>query len=111
MHVVFWDTRRGNVAKDFAGGFGVGQFRGTDRLSGRVIRHFFRRDRRPAALSFAYLAAIFRRRGHRVEYCLDRVPPRADLYIFNPALATLDLERQAMAAALDQTPQPTVLVV
>ena len=74
--------------------------------------HFFRRDWAcPAALSFAYLAAIFRQRGHRVEYGLDRVPPKADVYVFNPALATLDLERQAMAAALEQRPTPVVLVV
>ena len=111
MRVVLWDTRRRDVAKDFAGGFGVGQFRGSERLSGRVIRHFFRRDYRPAALSFAYLAAIFRRLGQRVEYSLDRVPPGADVYVFNPALATLNLERQAMVAALDQTPQPRLLVV
>jgi radical SAM superfamily enzyme YgiQ (UPF0313 family) len=31
--------------------------------------------------------------------------------VFNPALATLDLERRAMAEALAQTPQPQVLVV
>ena len=111
MHVVLWDTRRRDVAKDFAGGFGVGQYHGSPRFSGRVIRHFFRRDHRPAALSFAYLAAIFRRRGHRVEYCLDRVPTGAEVYVFNPALATLDLERQAIVTVLKQQPQPVVLVV
>ena len=28
MRVVLWDTRKLDVAKDFAGGFGVGQFPG-----------------------------------------------------------------------------------
>ena len=26
MHIVLWDTAAGDVTKDFAGGFGVGQF-------------------------------------------------------------------------------------
>ena len=33
MHVVLWDTRQLDVAKDFAGGFGVGQYHGLRRLS------------------------------------------------------------------------------
>ena len=35
-----------------------------------------------------------------VEYVLDRVPTGADLYVFNPSLITVPLERQAMAQAL-----------
>ncbi|HEX3726350.1 MAG TPA: hypothetical protein VHV08_08905, partial [Pirellulales bacterium] len=72
MHIVLWDTRKLDVAKDFAGGFGVGQFPGQGGFLGRLVRHYFKRDRRPAALAFAYLAAIFRSLGHRVEYALDR---------------------------------------
>ena len=111
MRVVLWDTRKLDVAKDFAGGFGVGQFPGHGGVLGRLIRCVYKRDRRPTALVFAYLAAIFRGLGHRVEYALDRVPKGADLYVFNPSLITLPLERQAMAQALAGTPGCRVLVV
>jgi anaerobic magnesium-protoporphyrin IX monomethyl ester cyclase len=110
MRVVLWDTRKLDVAKDFAGGFGVGQFSGRGGVLGLAVRRFFKRDRRPVALAFAYLAAIFRTLGHRVEYALDRVPVGADLYVFNPSLITLALERAAMARALADSPGARVLV-
>lgn len=111
MHIVLWDTRRGDVTKDFAGGFGVGQFPGRGGLAGRLIRRAFTRDRRPVALAYAYLAAIFRALGHTVEYAEDRVPPGGDVYVFHPALVTLPLERQAMRQATEQNPGCRVLVV
>lgn len=110
MRVVLWDTRKLDVAKDFAGGYGVGQFPGHGGIGGRIVRHFFKRDHRPVALIFAHLAAIFRDLGHRVEYALDRVPQGADLYVFNPSLITVPLERQAIARALETTPGCRVLV-
>ncbi len=110
MHVVLWDTRRSDVSKDFAGGYGVGQYHGHGGLAGRLIRHRYTRDRRPVALAFAHLAAIFRQLGHTAEYSEDRVPAGADVYVFNPSLITLPLERQAMEAALRQKPKPKVLV-
>ena len=85
MHICLWDTRQRFVSKDFAGGFGVGMFSGGRSLRQRLVRWGYRRDRRPAALNFAYLAAVLRRLGHTVEYCVDRLPPSADLYVFNPA--------------------------
>ena len=61
---------------------------------------------------FAYLAAIFARLGHRVEYVVDRPPRGADLYVFNPSLITLDLERQVIARLCwPREPQARVLVV
>src|SRR5437868_5294674 len=110
MRIVLWDTRRNDVSKDFAGGFGVGQYHGRGGLAGRLVRWGFKRDRRPTALVFAYLAAIFRRLGHHVEYAEDRLPPGADLYVFNPALVTLALERRAIEQVLRQSPRPRVLV-
>ncbi len=110
MRVVLWDTRKLDVAKDFAGGYGVGQFPGGGGVAGRLVRHFFKRDYRPMALIFAHLAAIFRKLGHEVEYSLDRVPEGADVYVFNPSLITVPLERQAMAEALAATPGCKVLV-
>ncbi len=110
MRVVLWDTRKLDVAKDFAGGMGIGQFPGNGGILGRVVRHFFKRDTRPVALNFAYLAAIFRKLGHQVEYSLDRVPRGADLYVFNPSLITVALERQAMVQALAETPGCRVFV-
>ncbi len=61
MRVVLWDTRKFDVSKDFAGGYGVGQFPGGNRLAGFLVRRMFKRDHRPTALNFAYLAAIFPR--------------------------------------------------
>ncbi|HEV3343099.1 MAG TPA: radical SAM protein [Pirellulales bacterium] len=110
MRVVLWDTRKLDVAKDFAGGFGVGQFPRRGGWRGRLIRYAFKRDRRPVALAFAYLAAIFRKLGHEVEYSEDRVPQGADLYVFHPSLITLSLERQAIETVLQETPGAQVLV-
>jgi len=111
MHVVLWDTNRRDVSKDFAGGYGVGQYPGHGGLRGKIIRHFYKRDRRPVALTYAYLAAIFRQLGHTVQYVVDRTDVPADLYIFLPALITLDLERQAIGEVLAQASPPRVLVV
>jgi radical SAM superfamily enzyme YgiQ (UPF0313 family) len=110
MHVVLWDTRELDVSKDFAGGFGVGQYPAGRGLRDRVIRWFYKRDRRPAALVWAHLAAIFARLGHRIEYVLDRPPPPADLYVFCPSLVTLALERAAIARLRAQRPAARVLV-
>src|SRR3990170_7200887 len=111
MHVCLWDTRQRFVSKDFAGGFGVGMFPGGRNLRQRLVRWGYRCDHRPVALNFAYLAAILRRLGHSVEYCVNRLPLDADLYVFNPALQTIDLERTAIRQALAQTPRPRVMVV
>ncbi|HVX09767.1 MAG TPA: B12-binding domain-containing radical SAM protein [Pirellulales bacterium] len=110
MRVVLWDTRKLDVAKDFAGGFGVGQFPRRGGWRGRIVRYAFKRDRRPVALAFAYLAAIFRKLGHEVEYSEDHVPRGADLYVFHPSLITLSLERQAMRTVLRESPQAKVFV-
>jgi len=118
MNVLLWDTRRRDVSKDFAGGFGVGMYRGgaptrawVDDPRDAIVRWFYRRDRRPVALLYAYLAAVFGRLGHRVKYVVDRPPRGADLYVFNPSLITLDLERQVIARLLADEPQARVLVV
>jgi radical SAM superfamily enzyme YgiQ (UPF0313 family) len=111
MQVCLWDTRKRHVSKDFAGGFGVGMFPGGKNLRQRLVRWGYRRDRRPVALNFAYLAAILRKLGHRVEYCVDRLAANADVYIFNPALQTIDLEQAAIQQALAQSPRPRVLVL
>ncbi len=97
MHIVLWDTRRGGATKDFAGGFGVGQYPAAGGWYDRLVQWGISRDRRPVALAYAYLAAIFRRRGHTVEYAVDRFPQRADVYCFLPSLPTLPWERQAIA--------------
>ena len=117
MNILLWDTRQLDVSKDFAGGFGVGMYRGghhvrmVDGPRDAIIRWFYRRDRRPAALLFAYLAAVFGKLGHRVRYVVDQPPRGADLYVFNPSLITLDLERQVITRLLAEEPQARVLVV
>jgi len=110
MHVVLWDTRKCDVSKDFAGGFGVGQHPGHGGWRGWIIRHYFTRDRRPVSLLFAHLAAIFRRLGHTVEYAEDRIPEGADLIVFCPSLITLSLERQAIALARLRNPKARIFV-
>lgn len=111
MRVCLWDTKKRFVSKDFAGGFGVGMFPGGKNLRQRLVRWGYRRDRRPVALNFSYLAAILRQLGHRVEYAVDEFVADADLYIFNPALQTIDLEQAAIQQALRQSHKPRVLVV
>ena len=111
MHITLWDTRQHDVSKDFAGGFGVGQHPGTGGARGWIIRRFFTRDRRPTALIFAYLAAIFRRLGHTVEYAEERLPQGSDLYVFCPALVTLALERQVIGELIKKNPSARVFVV
>ena len=110
MRIVLWDTRQLDVSKDFAGGMGVGQYPGGGGWRGKIIRFMYKRDRRPVALVYSYLAAIFRKLGHTVEYAEDDIPVGADLYVFNPALISLDLERRAMEQVLRQSPRPQVLV-
>lgn len=110
MRIVLWDTRQLDVSKDFAGGFGVGQYPGGGGWRGKFVRFMYKRDRRPVALAFSYLAAIFRKLGHSVEYAEDDIPSGADLYVFNPSLITLDIERRAIEQVLQQTPRPKVLI-
>jgi hypothetical protein len=111
MRVVLWDTRKLGASKDFAGGYGVGQYPARGGLRDWIIRRFYTRDRRPVALTFAYLAAVFRQLGHRVCYAEDQTPRGADLYVFCPSLITLHLERQAIRRVLADTPAARVLVV
>ncbi len=111
MNILLWDTRQRDVSKDFAGGFGVGMYRGQGGPRDRIVRWFYRRDRRPAALLYAYLAAAFTRLGHRVQYVVDQPPRGADLYVFNPSLITLDMERQVIAGLKAEEPTARVLVV
>jgi anaerobic magnesium-protoporphyrin IX monomethyl ester cyclase len=111
MHIILWDTRKSDVSKDFAGGFGVGQYPGHSGWRGWVIRRFFTRDRRPVSLLFAHLAAIFRRLGHSIEYAEDRIPKGADLYVFCPSLITLPLERKAISQARSENPNARIFVV
>ena len=110
MRILLWDTRKRNVTKDFGGGFGMGQYHGLGGLRGKLIRRMSLRDHRPVALHFAYLAAIFRKLGHTVETSEDGVPKGADLYVFNPSIITIDLERRAMQQALAQNPGARILV-
>lgn len=110
MKVVLWDTRRNDVQKDFAGGMGVGMHPGTGGWRGKIVRHLYKQDYRPVAMNFAYLAAIVKKLGHTVSYSLDDVP-RADAFIFNPALQTADAERRVMQSIRKQQPNAKVLVV
>lgn len=111
MRIVLWDTRKLGISKDFAGGMGVGRYRGGSGPRDRFIRYFYSRDRRPVALLYAHLAAVFRQLGHEVQYVEDRIPADADLYVFNPSLITLELERQAITAVREKNPRAAVLVV
>ena len=111
MKIVLWDTRRRDVSKDFAGGYGVGQYASGGGVSGRLVRWFYKRDHRPPALTFAYLASIFRNLGHQVLYSEDNTATRADLYVFNPSLITLDLEVTAIREVARTQPAAKIVVV
>ena len=111
MKIVLWDTRRRDASKDFAGGYGVGQYSGEGGIRGQMVRWFYKRDHRPAALTFAYLASVFRKLGHTVEFGEDRVVPGGDVYVFSPSLITLDLELEAMREIFKAEPSAKILVV
>ena len=106
---MLWDTRHGGAFKDFAGGFGVGQFRGKG-LRAKIIEHFYRRDFRAPPLAYGYLAAGLAKLGHSVDYCLEDTPA-ADVYIFNPALMTLPHELSVIRDLNARAPQTQILVV
>jgi anaerobic magnesium-protoporphyrin IX monomethyl ester cyclase len=110
MHIVLWDTHKLHVTKDMGGGYGMGIYHGLGGLRGKIIRRMFLRDCRPVALHFAYLASIFRQLGHTVEYQVDSVSGGADLYVFNPSIITIDLEREAMKQVLATAPRARILV-
>ncbi|MEM8678832.1 MAG: radical SAM protein [Planctomycetota bacterium] len=110
MKITLWDTRKNDAQKDFAGGMGVGMFPGGGGLRGELVRRWYRRDYRPVAMAFAYLAAIFRQLGHAVQYVEDELP-ESDLFVFHPSLLTLSLERAAIEAVNKTYPHAKVLVV
>ncbi len=107
--VALWDTRRNDAQKDFAGGMGVGMHPGGGGLKGRMVRLMYRRDYRPVAMNFAYLGAVCRQMGHQVVYLEDRMT-EADVYIFNPSLLTLEIERQAICRVMRRFPKARVIV-
>ena len=111
MNVVLWDTRRNHAQKDFAGGMGVGMPPGVGGLRGKVIRHLYLRDYRPTALNFAYLVAVIKKLGHTPIYVIDETPPTADVYIFNPALLTLEIEIETIGQLRSQNPNAKILLV
>jgi len=99
MNVCLWDTRRNNVQKDFAGGMGVGMPEKSSNFRENFIRRMYLR-----------LVAVLKQLGHTVSYSLDEVVP-ADVYIFNPALLTLDDEMATIRSIVDSNPQAKVLIV
>ncbi len=111
MKIVLWDTRQLDVSKDFAGGYGVGQYASGGGTRGRVIRWFYKRDHRPTALTFAYLAGIFRKLGHEVLYGEDEIVPNGDVYVFSPSLITLNLELEAIREVVRTQPSARILIV
>ena len=112
MNVVLWDTRKNNAQKDFAGGMGVGMHPGTGGIRGKIIRQMYLRDHRPTPLNFAYLVAVIKKLGHTPIYSLDQAsPPTADVYIFNPALVTLDIEIEAIKNVRSKNPLAKILIV
>lgn len=111
MKIIFWDTVKQDVSKDFAGGMGIGKFRVRQGFRDRIIRHFFTRDRRPVALLWAHLAAAMKRLGHEVVYTVDRFDPSGDLYIFNPSLLTFDDEVAGIRQVRAQRPDVPVFVI
>lgn len=112
MNVVLWDTRRNNAQKDFAGGMGVGMHPGTGGIRGKIVRQMYLRDYRPTPLNFAYLVAILKKLGHTPIYALDQSnPPTADVYVFNPALVTLQHEIETIKRVRKSNPTSRILVV
>ena len=111
MKIVLWDTRQLDVSKDFAGGYGVGQYASGGGYQGQIVRWFYKRDHRPTALTFAYLTSIFRQLGHEVHFGEDQIVAGGDVYVFNPSLITLNLELAAIREVIRTQPAARILIV
>lgn len=110
MHIVLWDTRHGGVFKDFAGGFGVGSFKGQSWRGKFIEKFYYKNDFRCVAMGFAYLATGLSRQGHTIEYALDEIPA-GDVYILIPALMSTGHERDAIRKIHAQQPAARILVL
>ena len=111
MRVVLWDTRKLDVSKDFAGGYGVGQFPGGGGIGGRIIRHFYKRDYRPDGPGLRLSGGHLPQAGTQVEYCLERRARGRRPLRLQSLADHAALERQAMAEALAANPGCHVLVI
>lgn len=68
------------INKDLAGGYGTGTHIGSS-LRARMIELLKRRGIRLPILSAGYIAAIFDKEGHGVEYSENKMPSDADLVL------------------------------
>ncbi len=81
-----------------------GQYHGFGGFRGSRDPLAYKRDKRPVALNYSYLAAIFAKaRAHRGGTPKIMSPPGLILYVFNPSLITLHLELAAIREVLAKT--------
>lgn len=104
MRIALWDSHRHHLdEQDVTGGSIEGQS-----IVGRLYRYACHLvcplERQPVALELAYLAAIFQRLRHSVEYFEDDCP-WGDIVVFRPTLATLDAALNAMKCSRQIAPK------
>jgi len=113
MRVVLWDTRRNGALKDQPGQ--------SDLVLQQVIQksrswknRFFQKHRKPdvfpISAAFPIIAENLQSLGHEVQYCED-IAPLADVFIFNPSMQTLSIERSMMVQVRRAQPKTQILVV
>ena len=78
-HVVLWDTRKLDVSKDFAGGFGIGQYSGDGTLPQPHDPPFLHARRRPVGVAVRLSGGDFRPAGTPRRVCRRPLPADADL--------------------------------
>lgn len=72
------------IYKDWAGGFGA-SFHIGDSIFAKFLEFAKRRSINLPLISFGYLAAIFRKNGHKVEYLENKIPD-SDLVIIHSSI-------------------------
>lgn len=90
-------NKRGLINKDISGGFGTVSNFGTSFVA-RALTYFKKWGIRYPVVSFAYLAAIFERNGHKVEVLTNEVPKNADVVFIYSSL--VDYKQELKFASL-----------
>lgn len=84
--------KRGCINKDAAGGFGTATVVGNS-FPARILELVKKKGVKLPLISLGYLAAIFKKAGHNVEYVTDKIP-NADLVIIQSSIIGYKIEQK-----------------
>jgi len=85
MKIVLLEIKNAGDNKDYNGGFGT-TFQVGNSLKARILSFVRSNLENFPTMSYAYIAAIFKKYGHSVEYYLNKIPSVADLILIHVSL-------------------------